>query len=99
MQQIFVQIIFGWPFIIASLVLAVAGVLLRRPMFLVASAVFFTPPALYLSGYPAMRGLGITLPIFILVAAYYVKRGKAGIAWILLSAPVLVSAWLAILVI
>src|SRR5574342_566577 len=98
MQQIFVQIIFGWPFIIASLVLAVAGVLLRRPVFLVASAVFFTPPAWYLSGYPFIRWFGLLLPVFILGAAYYVRRGKAGIALLLLSPSILVSAWLAFLV-
>jgi hypothetical protein len=99
MQAIFSQIVFGWPFIIISLLLAVTGVLVKRPALLLASAVFFTPPALYLSGYPSIRWFGFLLPIFILGAAYYVKRGSAGLAWALLSAPVLVSAWLAILVI
>jgi hypothetical protein len=36
--------------------------------------------------------------VFILGAAYYVKQGKAVIAWTLLSAPILASAWLAFLV-
>lgn len=71
---------------------------MKRPALLVASALLFTPPALYLSGYPFIRGFGITLPALILGAAYYVKRGKKLLAWILLSAPVLVSAWLAIVV-
>ena len=99
MQEIIVQIIFGWPFIIISLLLAVTGVILKRPALLNAGAVFFTPPALYLSGYPSIRWFGILLPLFFLGAAYYVNRGKAGLAWVLLSAPVLVSAWLAFLVI
>ena len=99
MQAILAQIIFGWPFIILSLLLAVTGVLMKRPALLVAGALFFTPPAWYLSGYPAIRWFGFLLPAFILGAAYAVKRGKAGIAWTLLSAPVLVSAWLALLVI
>jgi len=99
MQPIFAQIIFGWPFIILSLLLAVTGVIGKRPALLVAAALFFTPPAWYLSGYPSIRWFGITLPVFMLGAAYSVKRGKAGIAWALLSAPILVSAWLAFLVI
>ena len=36
MQEIFVQIIFGWPFMILSLLLAVAGILMKRPVFLIA---------------------------------------------------------------
>jgi hypothetical protein len=98
MQQIIVQIIFGWPFIILSLLLAVTGLILKRPALLQAGAVLFTPPALYLSGYPSIRWFGFLLPLFILGAAYYVKKGKAGIAWILISGPILISAWLAFIV-
>jgi hypothetical protein len=99
MQQFFAQIVFGWPFIILALLLAVTGVILKRPVLLVAGAVLFTPPAWYLSGYPSIRWFGLLLPVFILGAAYYVKRGKAGIAWALLSPPILASAWLAFLVV
>ena len=98
MQQYFAQIVFGWPFIILSLSLAFAGILLKRHALLVGAAIFFAPPAWYLSGYPAIRWFGMLLPVFILGAAYYVKQGKAVIAWALLSAPILASAWLAFLV-
>jgi hypothetical protein len=98
MQQYFAQIVFGWPFIILSLLLAVTGVIMKRHALLVAGALFFVPPAWYLSGYPSIRWFGMLLPVFILGAAYYVKQGKAVIAWALLSAPILASAWLAFLV-
>ena len=98
MQAIFAQILFGWPFIIISLLLAITGVIMKRPGLLVAAALFFTPPAWYLSGYPFIRWFGLLLPAFILGAAYYVRRGKAGIALLLLSPSILVSAWLAFLV-
>jgi hypothetical protein len=98
MLPIFAQIVFGWPFIILSLLLGVTGIILKRPALLTAGAVFFTPPALYLSGYPSIRWFGILLPVFILGAGYCVKQGKAGIAWILLSGPIVVSAWLAFIV-
>jgi hypothetical protein len=92
------QIIFGWPFIIASLLLSVTGVALKRHLLLVAGALFFMPPSLYLSGYPGIRWFALLLPFFIFGAAYLVRRDKSGIAWLLLLPPVLISAWLAYLV-
>jgi hypothetical protein len=98
MQEIFVQIIFGWPFMILSLLLAVAGILMKRPVFLIAGAIFFVPPAWYLSGYPAIRGFGILLPALMLGAAYYVKKERRTLAWLLVMPPILIVAWLAFLV-
>ena len=92
------QIIFGWPFIILSLLLAVTGVLTKRPALVAVGAIFFIPPAWYLSGYPAIRGFGMLLPVFMLGAAYYVRKGRPGFAWLLLSPPIIASAWLAFLV-
>lgn len=92
------QIIFGWPFIITSLVLAVVGILLKRPMLLAAGAIFFTPPAWYLSGYLAIRGFGFLLPVCMAGAAYFVKKNQLRPALLLILPSVIVSAWLAFLV-
>jgi hypothetical protein len=99
MQDTLVQIIFGWPFIITSLLLAVAGMLTKRPALLVAGAVFYIPPAWALRGYPVLRWAAILLPVLILCASLYVKKGKIAFAWILLSMPILVSIFLALLVV
>lgn len=98
MQQIIVQIVFGWPFMILSLALAFAGILIKRPVLLVASAIFFVPPAWYLSGYPAIRWFGMLLPVSLLGAAYYVKNDKLRLALLLVLPPLITSAWLAFLV-
>lgn len=98
MPPIFAQIVFGWPFIIFSLALAFAGILVKRPALLVAGAFFFVPPAWYLSGYPAIRGFGMLLPVSILGAAYYIKRDRTRLALLLVLPPLIVSAWLAFLV-
>jgi hypothetical protein len=98
MQQLVVQIVFGWPFIILSLSLAFAGILLKRPVLLVAAAIFFVPPAWYLSGYPVIRWFGMLLPVSILGAAYYVKKDKLRPALLLVLPPLITSAWLAFLV-
>lgn len=99
MQQIFAQIVFGWPFIILSLSLAVAGILIKRPALLVAGAIIFVPPAWYLSGYPVIRWFGMLLPVSILGAAYHVKKDKPRLALLLVLPPLVTSAWLAFLVI
>ena len=99
MPDILVQIIFGWPFIILSLSLAVVGVLTKRPGLLIAGAVFYIPPAWALRGYPILRWAAILLPVLILSASLYVKREKLAFAWILLSVPILVSIFLALFVV
>ena len=99
MQQIIVQTIFGWPFIVFSLLLAAAGVITKRAALVTSGAVLFTPPALYFTGYPAIGWFSLLLPLLILGAAHFVKQGKPAIAWGLLSPPILVSAWLAAVVI
>jgi hypothetical protein len=99
MQQFFAQIVFGWPFIILSLVLAFAGILLKRPVLLVASGILFIPPAWYLSGYPAIRWFGMLLPVSLFGAAYFVKQDKIRLALLLVLPPLVTSVWLAFIVI
>ena len=98
MSELLPQIIFGWPFIIAALILSVAGVATKLPKYLVAGAIFFMPPSLYMSGLPPIRWLAFLLPFCILGAAYFVQKNRSGIAWTLLLPPVAVTAWLAYLV-
>jgi hypothetical protein len=98
MQQYFAQIVFGWPFIILSLSLAFAGILLKRHVLLAVAAIFFAPPAWYLSGYPAIRWFGMLLPVSLLGAAYYVKKDNLRLALLLVLPPLITSAWLAFLV-
>jgi len=98
MSELITQVIFGWPFIIASLILSVMGVATKLPKYLVAGAMFFMPPSLYLSGFPAIRWLAYLLPFCILGAAYFVGKNRLWISWLLLLPPIGVSVWLAYLV-
>jgi len=97
-SDILPQIIFGWPFIIAALILSVVGVAAKLPKYVVAGAIFFMPPSLYMTGFSSIRWLAFLLPLFILGAAYFVQKNRAGIAWMLLLPPVAVTVWLAYLV-
>jgi hypothetical protein len=93
-----VQIIFGWPAIIVSLLVTLSGLIWKRFWLLLVAAVVFFPVSVYLSSFPAMRVLGLFLPVFQLGAAIAVRARKLPLAWVLASPVFIVSAVLAYLV-
>jgi hypothetical protein len=97
-MDILVQIVFGWPAIIVSLLLTLAGLIWKRFWLLIVAAAVFFPFSLYLSGFPAVRILGLFLPVFQLGAALAVRARKLPLAWVLASPAFIVSALLAYLV-
>jgi hypothetical protein len=98
MSDILVQIIFGWPAIITSLVLSVAGLVLRKPWLLVIAGVLAIPFSWYLSGYPAIRTPAALLPLFQFGAAWALQREKKALAWILLAPLATITVVLAVVV-
>ena len=98
MSDILVQIIFGWPFIIVSLLVSLIGLSTKRPWLLAASAILFAPFSYYLSGWPGVRGLAFTLPLFLAGAAYAIHKQKIWPAWLFTLPAFLVSGWIAFLV-
>jgi hypothetical protein len=93
-----VQIIFGWPAIILSLAASVAGVAWKRPWLCVLGAALFAPFSYYLAGAMAGNWLMLALPLFQLAAAYAVHKDNMRYAWLLLLPSLLISAWVAGLV-
>ena len=92
-------VIFGWPAIVVSLVLAAAGIVLKKPVLLVVSAVSATPLSYYLSGaenWMAFAGPAILMTL--LAGAYTVKRGLLWVAWCLLALFAILALGLAVLV-
>lgn len=89
MTDVIVQIIFGWPAIITSVLLSVAGVLLKKPRFLVIAGFIGIPFAAYLTA--GTRLPGLLLPLFQFGSAYAVKRQKTLMAWLFI-APMIISA-------
>jgi len=78
------QILLGWPAIVSSLLISSAGIILRRPNWLLLGAVLITGFAWYLTASPAaiFKLLGLSLPLLHLAAWYYLGQGlrwKAGI--------------------
>jgi hypothetical protein len=73
MQDILVQIIFGWPAVITSLLVSVAGLWFKKPILLVVGGILIILFTIYISGY--WRPAGI-LPLFQLGAAYALWKKK-----------------------
>jgi hypothetical protein len=96
MTDIIVQIIFGWPAIITSIVLSIAGILLKRPAFLVVAAFIGIPFAAYLTAGSRMPGL--LLPLFQFGSAYAVKYQKTLLAWLLIVPMIIAAVMLAYVV-
>jgi hypothetical protein len=92
MTDLLVQIIFGWPAIITSILLSIAGVWLKRPAFLVVAGIVCIPFTYYLSGF---RTPAVVLPLFQFGSAFAVSRQKNLIAWLLIIPIVIIALVLA----
>ena len=90
--QTLIQIIFGWPAIIASILLSVVGVWLQKPVLLVVGGIVCLPFTYYLSGF---RTPAVILPLFQFGSAYAVSRQKILFAWLLLAPLVIIAGMLA----
>ena len=96
MTETLVQILFGWPALITSILLSVAGVWLKKPGLLIASAIICIPFTYYVSN--GFRSPLIVLPVCEFGAAYALARQWIRIAWLLIVPLLIVAASLAYLV-
>ena len=96
MTELLVQIIFGWPGIITSIILSIAGVWLKKPALLVAAGIACLPFTYYISN--GFRGPTLVLPLFQFASAYAVNRQKNLIAWSLIAPLIIISVLLAYVV-
>ena len=93
-------VVFGWPAVMVSLLLAGYGVRARRPLLPLVSALLMAPLGYYLAG--AENWLGLAGPAILLcfiACAYAIRRDLIWLAWCLLLPFTAVMVWLAISVI
>ena len=92
-------VVFGWPAVVVSLLLAAAGIVLKKPFLLVVSAVLAAPFSFYLSGAQNwMAFAGPAILVSLLAGAYTVKRGLLWVAWCSLALFASVALVLAVIV-
>jgi hypothetical protein len=95
MTDILVQIIFGWPAIMTSILLSIAGIWLKRPALLVTAGIVCIPFAYYLSGY---RTPVVILPLLQFGSAFAITRHRNLIAWLLILPIIVIAVVLAYVV-
>ena len=91
--------VFGWPVIISALVLSVAGIVRKKPIWLYVAAVIVIPFTFYLFGSPRIGWAALMIPLLLAGAGIAVRRGRFDLAWLLLAPFVGLIAWLAFVVI
>jgi hypothetical protein len=93
LSEILIQIIFGWPAIVTSILLSIAGVWLKKPALLVAAGVICIPFTYYLSGFrtPAV----VLLPFSLFGSAYAIRAQRPLLAWLLIAPLIVIAALLA----
>ena len=84
MVDILVQIVFGWPMIILSLAVSVAGILKKWSWMLVLGGVLCIPFTVYLSGFTYLHFFAFLLPFFQFGAAWVVRSRRKILPWIFL---------------
>lgn len=92
-------LIMGWPGILTSLGLSIAGVVRQQPRLLLIAALVALPFAWYLNAFwPLFRGFGLFLPLFQLGAALALYRHERWIAGVCLLPFVTIASVLAFIV-
>ena len=88
----------GWPAILIALVLSVAGIIRRKPVYPVVGAILVLPMTLYmvLSALPGLFGLAFSLSLA--GSGIAIRRQHIRAAWIMLMPYIALSSWLAVVV-
>lgn len=69
-------VVFGWPAALAAIASFAAAVTLRRTRWAVAGATLAAPFCVFVSGYPAIRGIGLFVLTLTALGALAVRRGR-----------------------
>lgn len=94
-MEFLVILIFGWPAVLASLTLAIVGIITKRPVLVIAGGLLAAPHAYYLSGSPKIGIAGLLLPLSYIGSAISVRYRIFWLAWLFLLPQISLDAWLA----
>jgi ABC-type phosphate transport system permease subunit len=92
----FAILCFGWPAIIVSILLAIAGLVMKNARLLTIAGVVFLPFTYYLSN--GLRNPLVVTPFLLFASAFAIHRGKTRLVWLLLGPLLIVVLWLAFVV-
>jgi hypothetical protein len=91
-------ILLGWPAILSAIALSIAGIVRKKPNWLIAPAILLIPISLYLAGTPRFRWIALVVPILLIGASIAVRRSNYRLAWALIIPFIVFFGWLAMIV-
>ncbi len=97
MPEFVVQIIFGWPFIVLSILASIVGILNNRTWIVFLGALMIIPFAYNLNGLPPFGGYALFLPVLQLGSAFAVFEEKPVWAWTLFAPTISIIGWLIVM--
>lgn len=83
MLNFILSLLVGWPAVLATVILAIIGLIKRDYRFLVGAAILAFPFSWYVSGFPLVRSFTFLLPLLPFGSAYALRRDHEMIAWVL----------------
>ena len=83
MLSVLVLIFFGWPAILASVIVSAIGLYKAKYPLLIIAAILAFRPCWFLSGFPMVGSPVFLAPLLLFGAAYILSRGHEMIAWLL----------------
>ena len=83
MIDFLLSLLVGWTAIIATLILALIGLIRNNYRFLLAAAVLALPFSWFLSGFPVIRSPAFFMPALLFGSSYFMFRRREMVAWLL----------------
>ena len=97
MNPLLIQIIFGWPFIVLSIIASVIGILNNRAWIVFLGALMIIPFAYNLNSLPPFGGYALFLPVLQLGSAFAVFEEKPVWAWVLFAPTISIIMFLIVM--
>jgi hypothetical protein len=96
-MEVFMALLF-WPFMIASLLVSILAIWMKKSKLLVVSSILILPLSLYLAATPRFEVWGLIFPLFYYGAAMSLKREILWLTFLLITPNFLLIAWLGMVV-
>ncbi len=93
MMDLLIQITFGWPAIILTILLSITGLAMKKPVLLIIAGFVCVPFTYYASN--GFRNPFVVLPLLQFASSYAITQQKKVIAWLLIAPLVMISTLLA----
>ncbi len=97
MPEFIIPIVFGWPFIVLSILVSIIGILNERAGLVFLGALMIIPFAYNLNSLPPFGGYALFLPVLQIGSAFAVFEEKPVWAWVLFAPTITIIMFLIVI--